>query len=273
MKSLPKVFLLTTICLLLSSCVTTREQMNESKSDSVSNEPQGTSNDVKSEDLRARPKPTPEVMQSTPTVAPPATAPTAATPAPTPLPDISSYSDDELRAEVARLSGKVEEDAHSKQVDDQAHADELKKYQDRLAELEKKLKELQPDAPSVPEGKTPLEAGRDAFQAGKCDEAIPFLSQTLEKSASGKEAEEATYKRGQCYFNKSQYNKAIVDFSRFPEKYQKSPYHPKALLGIAESFEAMGRKDDAKAFYSDLVDKFPKTAEGKLAKKRLKGKK
>jgi TolA-binding protein len=35
----------------------------------------------------------------------------------------------------------------------------------------------------------------------------------------------------------------------------------------------MGRKDDAKAFYSDLQDKFPKTAEGKLAKKRLKAKK
>ena len=79
--------------------------------------------------------------------------------------------------------------------------------------------------------------------------------------------------RGDCYFKKVQYNKAIVDFSHFPEKYQKSSYHPKALLRIAESFEAMGRKDDAKAFYSDLLEKFPRTAEGKLAKKRLKAKK
>jgi len=42
------------------------------------------------------------------------------------------------------------------------------------------------------------------------------------------------------------------------------------LLRIAESFEATGRKDDAKVFYSDLVEKFPKTAEGKIAKKKLK---
>ena len=86
----------------------------------------------------------------------------------------------------------------------------------------------------------------------------------------GKQVEEATFLRGEANFKKLQYNKAILDYSKFPEKFQKSSFHPKALLRIAESFEAMGRKDDAKAFYSDLLEKFSKTAEGKIAKKKMK---
>ena len=201
------------------------------------------------------------------------TPPASAAKASVARPDVATYSPDELRVEVARLTGEVEETKHDKEFSDHAHQEEIVKSQARIAELEKKLKELQPDAPTVPEGKTPFEAGKDSYATNNCDEAISFFSQAIAKSDIGKEAEEATYLRGDCYFKKSQYNKAIVDFSHFPEKYQKSSFHPKALLRIAESFEAMGRKDDAKAFYSDLVDKFPKTAEGKLAKKRLKGKK
>ncbi len=196
----------------------------------------------------------------------------ASTPASAFRGDLSKYSDDELRVEVARLSGQVEELQHDQQTKDRTYQDEMKKATDHIADLEKKLKELQPDTPTLPAGMTPLAAGKQAFLDGKYDEAVVFMSQVMEKQDTGKDAEEASYIRGESYFKKQQYNKAIVDFSRFPEKFQKSSFHPKALLRIAECFEAMGRKDDAKAFYSDLADKFPKTAEGKLAKKRMKSK-
>ena len=60
-----------------------------------------------------------------------------------------------------------------------------------------------------------------------------------------------------------------MEFSKFPEKMQKSPYHPQALLRMGESFEGLGMKEDGRAFYSDLVEKFPKSPEAKAAKKRL----
>jgi TolA-binding protein len=295
MQSNSKILSVGLLCLSLSACVTTRDQLNEERgvgTETTADIGGPKSGAVKSEDLS--PKAKAPIAQAAPEVvvpnAPPAMAPApqvmapgaGALPVPGPVtgtpkaaqaPDVSTYTPDELRVEVARLTGQVEEIQHEKQSKDQEHQSEISKSQARIAELEKKLKELQPDAPVVPEGKTPFEAGKDAYLANNCDEAITFFGQALAKSDTGKEAEEATYDRGECYFKKLQYNKAIVDFSHFPEKYQKSSFHPKALLGIAESFEAMGRKDDAKAFYSDLVDKFPKTAEGKLAKKRLKAKK
>ena len=291
--------------LSLTACVTTREQLNEQRgitsddSTAVAHEKPIQSEDLKEPEVVApntsaattpesaieadkansavTHKSTPmtaEVPSNTVTASSQTSAvPMAASGSATLLKgDLSSYGVDELRVEVARLNGVVEELEHEKTQSDQTHKDEMKKADDHIAELEKKLKELQPDAPVVPEGQTPLMAGKEAFLNAKYDDAILFMGQVLEKQDSGKDAEEAVYTRGESYFKKQQYNKAIVDFSRFSEKFQKSSYHPKALLRIAECFEAMGRKDDAKAFYSDLLEKFPKTAEGKLAKKRLKAK-
>jgi TolA-binding protein len=271
MKLSSKFFVFTLLCLDLSACVTTRDQLNAERgigpdTEATSDTGGPMSGAVKSEDLTPKTKPAvPEVVskadvgkpetattETPPMVAAPQTAPAPGSqhssqlPVPGPVtgsskhvpailpPDVSSYSPDELRVEVARLTGEVEDTKHEKQASDQAHQDEIAKSQARIAELEKKLKELQPDAPVAPEGKTPFEAGKDAFLAGNCDEAIPFFTQSIAKLDTGKEAEEATYDRGECYFKKSQFNKAIVDFSHFPEKYQKSPFHPKALLRIAE---------------------------------------
>ena len=115
-----------------------------------------------------------------------------------------------------------------------------------------------------------MEAAKDAYSAGNWDEAIAFFSQVLDTEEKGRAAEEATYLRGESYFKKLQYNRAILDYSKFPERFQKSSYHPKALLRIAECFDSIGRKEDAKSFYSELLEKFPKTAEGRIAKKKLK---
>jgi hypothetical protein len=312
MKDFPKILVFLMTCLVLSSCVTTREQLNEQRGIVEDSEPKPV---VQSEELQTKEKKTEvpvTVASSTPVPTPvPAQTPVVSIPAPIPAgtpaaspvagatpavsatpaiqapyalptvapsatpilkPDTANYGVDELRAELARVSGIAEELQHEKQLKEQAQGDELKKSQERIVALEKQLKDLTPDTPKLPEGKSPFEAGKDAFSSNNSEEAIMYFTQVLSASESGKEAEEATYLRGESYYKKQQYNKAIVDYSRFPEKYQKSSFHPKALLRIAECFEAMGRRDDAKAFYSDLMEKFPKTAEGKIAKKRTKTK-
>jgi len=289
-----KFAILMGLLLVLNACVTTRAEWNREHGisdqsgdydDSSSAVPDDS---VQSEDLRSKSGMT-SSSASTVSSAPPATAPVATTGssvgtsagtasgavAPVSVPPPSGgYNVEELRAQVAQLTGRVEELQHQKQLDDQAHADEKKKLDDQVAGLEKQLQDLQPQKLDVPQGKTALDAGKDAYFGGLYEQAIQYLDQYLQKNdqLDSKKAIEATYIRAESYYKLKQYKKAIVDFSKFPERYQKSPYHPKALLRIAESFNALGMKDDAKAFYSDLADKFPKTAEGKLAKKRLKKK-
>lgn len=272
---------------LLGACVTTRYDLIRQKEAEASGE---------SKSLPAPEPAKPVITEELARPAPPPTAPGSATPASNPSPnpmspqvvppsvaevrppmalpekraDLTQMNEDELRAELARTSGHLEEIEHEKQEKERAQEEELKKATGRIAELEKQLKDLSPDTPVVPAGNTPFSAGKDAFAEGRFDEAIAHFTTVLASQEAGKDLEEATYLRGEAYFKKVQYNKAIVDFSHFPEKYPKSNLHPKALLRIAECFELMGRKEDAKAFYSELLEKFPKTAEGKLARKRLK---
>ncbi len=261
----PKFLLAFLLIPSVGACVTTREELNRQREAAAELD----AKPIKSEELLK-----PEA--NAPVAAAPAQSPARApveTAQPVPVPvktDPTTLSEDELRAELARANGRLEEMQHEQEIKEKSTGEDLKKAQERIAALEKQLKELTPETVAVPEGKTPLEAGKDSYGEGKYEEAIVFFSRFLSGQDSGKQVEEATFLRGESHFKKLQYNKAILDFSKFPEKFQKSPFHPKALLRIAESFEATGRKDDAKVFYSDLVEKFPKTAEGKIAKKKLK---
>jgi TolA-binding protein len=307
-----------TAMLLVTSCVTTREELNRQREAGEVDSralPQPETPAVKSEEIPKEVKPTPAIAAApapagnqtgnqavTPPLALPSPAPVITPPMALPSPspkeivlapvatptaaatatpmaspvaspaktDLTTLSEDELRAELAKSNGQLEELQHEREMNQKAHDEAQKKSEERIAALEKQLKELTPDVLKAPEGKTDFEAGKDSFAAGKWDEAVAFFTNTLLAQETGKIAEEATYLRGEAYFKKLQYNKAIVDYSKFPERFQKSSYHPKALLRIAEGFEAMGRKEDAKAFYSDLIEKFPKTAEGRIAKKKSK---
>ncbi len=223
--------------LLLAGCVTTRAELNRQREEA------GVA--------------APEKLESSESAQAPSDPP-------------PSMTEDELREALAKAQGRVEELQHEQEQKDQTHAEELQKAEARIAELEKRLKELSPDEPEVPEGKSPMEAGKDAFADGDWDGAIGFFSKVLDSNGKGKAFEEATYLRGESYFKKREFAKAVLDYSKFPESLHKSSYHPKALLRIAESFEAMGRKDEARMFYEDLVGKFAKTAEGRIARKKLK---
>lgn len=281
----PQIFVISlSMLLVLNACVTTRSEWIRQRDSQDLDRPAPRTEPLKNAQKAppsqpaAMPTPTPVPTTSAPQISAqlsPTPGPTpgpepSPTPTPEPVKDLSTLNDDELRVELAKTIGRNEELQHELELKNQSKSEEMKKAEERIAALEKQLKELTPEAPRAPEGKTPFEAGKDAHANGNWDEAIAFLTQTLSTTEKGKVAEEATYLRGDCYFKKLQYNKAIVEFSKFPERFQKSSFHSKALLRIAESFESMGRKDDAKMFYSELIEKFPKTAEGKIAKKKTK---
>lgn len=194
-----------------------------------------------------------------------------------PQPVKGNYEIEELRAEMARLQGRVDEAERAvvDQVKKLKESEVVNALERRLDEVEKSLqaavesfKKLQASIPPT-ENKEAWDLGRKAFAASDWKEAIEQLSIYLQFQ-NAKHAEEAYFLRGESYLKTSNAKKAILDFAMFPEKYQKSAMYPKAVLRIAESYEQLGNKEDAKPFYSELVERFPKSAEAKTAKKRLK---
>jgi len=206
----------------------------------------------------------------------------------------SSYVIDEMKAEIARLTGRIEDlerqkAAQSSAPQHDAHSGVLKAIEERVVELEKtqleilermkgssgpashtsKTASMRPSAEASETGDA-FERGRTAHAAGKFEEAIDSLGNYLSQSPKGKNAEEALFLRGESQFLTKQYQAAIVDFSKISEKFPKSKRIPLAILKIAQSFEALGMADDAKGFYQEIVERFPKSSEAKKAKARLK---
>jgi len=190
-----------------------------------------------------------------------------------------SYVIDELKSEITRLTGRLEDlERTQKQAASEkpaANPEEVKALQARIVELEQAqasmleaLKKMQNSAP-VPDATDSFERGKNQFQSGSFDQSIENFSSYL-KSPKGKHVEESTFLRAEAFYEIKQYKKAIIDYSKFPEKYTKSKKLPYVLYKIGLSFDGLGMKDDAKGFYQELVDKFPKSTEAKKAKAKLK---
>lgn len=247
MKSFKKTaflfVLLNCVVIGLGACVTTRAQLNNEKAQASG--------------------------EASPAASAPA-EPAATSPAEHASDSTSSPDRDVLQSELARLIGRVDELEQREQKNKESVA-QVEALQKKIEELEGKLKASEEKQKAAEESKVDFfKLGKESFAAGKYSEANEQFQKLIDRGTDEpKVIEEATYLNGEAYFKQKEFKKAIVEYSKFTEKFQKSMFHPKALLKIAESFDGLGLGDDAKAFYQELSDKFPKTAEGKLAKKRL----
>ena len=191
----------------------------------------------------------------------------------------ASYAVDELKNEMTRMQGRIEDLERANKGNDKAKTDEQAKALDnRIRELEQAqmatieaIKKIQSDMPA-PDNVGLVQKGKDELKNKRYDEAVANFSAYL-KNPNGRLAEDAIFYRAEAYFSEKSYKKAIVDFSKFPEKYTKSAYVPKALLRIAQSFEALGAREDAMAFYEQLMSEHPKSSEAKEARKKVSKKK
>lgn len=207
----------------------------------------------------------------------------AATPKQADVTDVQprgEYVIDELKSEITRLNGRIEdlERAQKQQESKEAKLDvkeEIRKMENRIVELEQaqasmlaEMKKIQSGVPAKEEVEF-FSKGKKEYLAKNYDQAIEFFTAYL-KTPKGKHQEDAIYFRAEAYYAQKQYKKAIIDYSKFPEKFTTSKRMPAALYKIGQSFEAMGMKDDAKGFYQELVEKFPKSPEATKAKKKVK---
>lgn len=211
----------------------------------------------------------------------------AARTAPAPVPAaISSTTADEMKYEITQLTGRIEtleQQLKQKESAEGDPAEKIAKLQERIAALESQQAQLQetidaqkPMTTADGHSKTPdqlFKKGKEQFESEKYEAAIGTFTQYLahpqihEKSPK---AAEATFYKGESYYQLKNYNKAILEYSKFPEgKFSKNTLLPQALYKIALAFDAKGMKDDANAFYQELVDHHVKTEEGRIAQRIL----
>jgi TolA-binding protein len=109
------------------------------------------------------------------------------------------------------------------------------------------------------------EAKKD-FDAKKYDSAIPKYEKLVEVNYK---PAESNYYLGEMWYIRKKYDVAISHFKKSAILNDKAAYMPTLLLHSAISFENTKDKDNAKSFYSTLIDLYPDSSEAKIAKKNL----
>ncbi|MFK2822436.1 tetratricopeptide repeat protein [Arcobacter sp. YIC-80] len=80
---------------------------------------------------------------------------------------------------------------------------------------------------------------------------------------------ESNYYLGEMWYVRKKYDLAISHFKKSAILNDKAAYMPSLLLHSAISFEHIGNKENAKSFYSTLIDLYPNSNEKKIAQKNL----
>ncbi|HVK59949.1 MAG TPA: tetratricopeptide repeat protein [Bdellovibrionales bacterium] len=134
---------------------------------------------------------------------------------------------------VTAIDGKLKEN-------DAAYREEFQKLSSEIAQLKLQIAELQ--------------AGQK--RAAQQDSAVPSAADSFDS--------------GEKKFAQKNWQEAILDFERYRKAYPKGRRFGAATLRIGQSFAELGLKDEARAFYEEVVAKFPKSQEAKTASAKLK---
>lgn len=168
---------------------------------------------------------------------------------------------DELDNQMRNLNGRVDTiENQLNQINaagegEKKSVTEMAKYADqKFTAYEEELKKM--DAKVLA-----LEAELAALKTAKAEAAA-----SPAPSAKGK----TPYDEGEDLFNGKKWKEAIVAFQKYRDANPKGKMYADATYKIGVCFQELKMKDESKAFFDEVIAKFPKSKEAKKAAFRMK---
>jgi tol-pal system protein YbgF len=175
-----------------------------------------------------------------------------------------------MRAEMARLRGQIE--VLAKEL-----ADANKREKDIYADLNERLKKLEPrqvtvdgQAATVESNEQRMyEAAIQDYKSGDYKAAVASLGSFVKSYAQSAYAGTAQYMLGNAYYALRDYKNAIATHQALIKIYPSNPRAPDGLLTIASSQIEMKDIKGAKKTLESVVREYSDTPAAKMAKERL----
>ena len=202
---------------------------------------------------------------------------------------------EEMNEDIRILSGRLEELEYSMKQQ-QRKTEEIEKQREeklnRLAErtdqnsekivhmeqylsLESTRKPVAAVTPGAPAKKSLSEdevyrSAKQAFDQGDSEAARKGFQDFIKRYPNSKNADNAQFWIGEIYYREKWYEKAILEYQNVIEKYPQGNKVPAALLKQGLAFSSIGDQANSKLILEELVRKYPKTNEAKIAAEKLK---
>lgn len=152
--------------------------------------------------------------------------------------------------EFRQLYGRIE--TVEKQINDVKESEKIKALELRLAQMETEMNLLRTTVSDLN-----AKAKKDA------------LMMTSDQQAALKKEKNPLYDANKHYDDKK-WEDAILAFEEYRKNNPKGSEYAEATFKMGVCFQNMGLKDDAKVFYKEVVEKYPKSKEASTAKSKLK---
>lgn len=107
------------------------------------------------------------------------------------------------------------------------------------------------------------------LQAQKTDAALKDFETFLARYPSDPQAVEARFWAGTAALQHKQYEKARQHFARVVFDHPGHELVPDAMLGLANALQGLGDRKEANDMLNRLVERYPNTPAGKIARERL----
>ncbi|MBU4185367.1 MAG: tol-pal system protein YbgF [Proteobacteria bacterium] len=111
---------------------------------------------------------------------------------------------------------------------------------------------------------------KQAFDAGDFETARKGFKDLISRFPNSANADNAQFWIGDSYYSEKWYEKAILEYQKVIEEYPKGNKVPASLLKQGFAFLNLGDKANARLILQELVNKYPKSNEAKIATKKLK---
>jgi len=176
-----------------------------------------------------------------------------------------------LRQDLAKLRGQVEQLANDVTT-------AQKRNKDLYADLDARLKKLEPQAVTVDGRAAQVERGEQAgydaalaqFRGGDYKGAIASLQSFVTRYPQSPYVPSAQYWLGSSLYATKDYRAAITAQTLVVERYPDSPRAADALLNIAASQAELNEKPQARATLQRILQNYPDADAAKVAADRLK---
>jgi TolA-binding protein len=178
---------------------------------------------------------------------------------------------EEFRTELARLSASIEEQSQATRLGNEDSKKELAAMSARVGALEQQIATATATPPPKMQKAASYDSAKALFDDGKFEDSIEEAKSVIRaKSKNSPDARKAQFLLAEAYFSAKDYGAAALEFSEFKKQFPKDPTVANATLRQAQCFRALGKEREAKLFYQEILEKFPKSAAAGQAKKDLK---
>jgi tol-pal system protein YbgF len=125
------------------------------------------------------------------------------------------------------------------------------------------------DSTAILDPESAYNAAYADLSSGRYDLARQAFVEYLRHYPNTERSDNAQYWVGECLYATGDFNGAIAEYAKVVERYPKGDKVAAALLKSGYAHARMNRAEEAKKLFRQVIQRFPKSDEARLAKERL----